>query len=98
LWVATFKDVAKYMRERMHVAITENKNNKKITVHLTHSLDKHIYNMPLTLKTYVPAGWKKVKVMQGDQQQQVQSKNDEKGNYILYQTMPDKGEMELSGL
>ena len=98
LWVATFKDVAKYMRERMHADITENKSNKKITVHLTHSLDKHIYNMPLTLKTYVPAGWKKVKVIQDGQQQQVQSKSDEKGNYILYEAMPDKGEINLSQL
>jgi peptidoglycan/xylan/chitin deacetylase (PgdA/CDA1 family) len=98
LWVATFKDVAKYMRERMHAEVTENKNNKKITVHLTHSLDEHIYNMALTLKTYVPGDWKKVKVIQADQQQQVQSKNDKKGNYILYQAMPDKGEIELSEL
>ena len=98
LWVATFKDVAKYMRERMHADITENKSNKKITVHLTHSLDKHIYNMPLTLKTYVPAGWKKVKVIQDGQQQHVQSKSDKKGNYILYEAMPDKGEINLSQL
>ena len=47
------------MRERMHADISENKNNKKITVHLTHSLDKHIYNVPLTLKTYVPQPGKK---------------------------------------
>ena len=60
-------------------------------------MDKHIYNMPLTLKTYVPGGWKKVKVIQGDQQQQVQSKEDAKGNYILYEAMPDKGDIDLSG-
>ena len=98
LWVATFKDVAKYMRERMHADITENKSNKKITVHLTHSLDKHIYNMPLTLKTYVPERWKNVKVIQGDRQQQVQAKKDEKGNYVLYEAMPGEGDINLSGL
>ena len=97
LWVATFKDVAKYMRERMHADITENKNNKKITVHLTYSLDKHIYNMPLTLKTYVPGGWKKVKIIQGGQQQQVEPKKDANGNYVLYEAMPNKDDIDLSG-
>ena len=65
LWITTFKDAGKYMRERMHATVTENKTNKNITVHLTQTLDNHVYNIPLTLKTYVPESWKSVKIDAG---------------------------------
>ncbi len=39
LWIATFKDVAKYMRERMHASVNENKSDKNIIVHVTQTLD-----------------------------------------------------------
>src|SRR6476661_1244180 len=47
VWIATFKDVAKYMRERMHAAITQTESDKIITVHLSQSLNGHVYNVPL---------------------------------------------------
>lgn len=96
LWVATFADVTKYMRERMHAKIQEDKSNDKMMVHLTHSLDKTMYTIPLTLKTYVSADWKTVQVKQGDKAQQIQPKTDEKGAYILYQAVPNDEPVELS--
>ncbi|MBV9962555.1 MAG: polysaccharide deacetylase family protein [Parafilimonas sp.] len=96
LWVATFGDVARYMRERMHATVKDEKTNDQIVVHLQHSLDANTYNVPLTLKTYVPANWKQIKVKQGNDQQQVQSLKDVKGNYILYHAMPGKDVIELS--
>jgi hypothetical protein len=98
LWVASFKDAGKYMRERMHATVTENKTGKNITVHLTQSLDGSIYNKPLTLKTYIPKAWKSVKVEQDNQQQKFQIKNDAGGNYVLYDAMPDGSEIKLSSL
>ncbi len=98
LWITTFKEAGKYMRERMHTTVTENKNDKKISVQLTQSLDEHVYNVPLTLKTYVPKNWKSVKVVQGNHQQKLQPKNDASGNYILYDAMPGKTNIELSVL
>lgn len=96
LWVATFSDVAKYMRERMHATISSEKKNGHIIVHLQHSLDANTYDVPLTLKTYVPEEWKKVQVNQDDYKQQFETQKDEKGNYILYQANPNKGTIELS--
>lgn len=90
LWIATFKDVAKYMRERMHATVTENKTDKNITVHLTQTLDGNIYNVPLTLKTYIPESWKNVKITSGNHQQKKQIQKDGNGNYILYDAMPQK--------
>ena len=98
LWVTTFKDAGKYMRERMHATVTENKTDKNITVHVTQSLDGNIYNKPLTLKTYIPKTWKSVRVEQGNQQQKAQIKNDAGGNYVLYDAMPDGREIKLSSI
>jgi hypothetical protein len=96
LWVANFSDVAKYMRERMHASVNESKTRDRIIVHLQHSLDANTYNIPLTLKTYVPERWKKAAVKQGDFQKQFQTQKDNKGNYILYTVNPNKGAIELS--
>ncbi len=60
LWVATFKDVTQYIRERMNSKVTVTGRDEKITLNLTHSLDKSLYKFPLTLRTYVPSGWNEV--------------------------------------
>jgi hypothetical protein len=96
LWIATFSDVAKYMRERMHATLSTDKTDNHIMIQLQHSLDANIYNIPLTLKTYVPGDWKKVNVKQDDDHQQLQSQEDSKGKYILYHANPNKGIIELS--
>ena len=98
LWIATFADVAKYMRERMHATVNTEKTNDAIIVHLQHSLNANTYNIPLTLKTYIPENWKQIKVKQGNMQQQLQSLKDAKGNYVLYHAMPGKDVIELSKL
>ena len=79
LWIATFKDVAKYMRERMHATITQTESDKTITVHLSQSLHGDVYNVPLTLKTYIPPGWKKLRIVQDNRELKMQVKKDEKG-------------------
>jgi peptidoglycan/xylan/chitin deacetylase (PgdA/CDA1 family) len=89
LWVATFGDVTRYMREREHAKVNTSENKGKITVTLSHSLDNKMYYLPLTLKTYVPSGWKKVKEIQGKHVHQLPVKNDKKGNYVLYQAKPN---------
>ncbi len=90
LWIAAFSDVAKYMRERMHASVNTDKTCNGMVVHVQHSLDTNTYNIPLTLKTYVPKEWKKVEVKQDDRQQQLQSQKDAGGNYILYRVTPNK--------
>jgi hypothetical protein len=96
LWVANFSDVAKYMRERMSASINTEKSANKIIVHLQHSLDKNTYNIPLTLKTYVPAEWKHVEVKQDGHHQQFHVQKNDGQPYILYQVNPNGGVIELS--
>jgi peptidoglycan/xylan/chitin deacetylase (PgdA/CDA1 family) len=98
LWIATFADVTKYMREKEHAEIkTVNKVNR-ITVTLSHTLDKSMYDLPLTLKTYVPAAWKHVKIQQGKNTKQVTVVKDEKGSYVLYQAVPNGSILNLYGI
>ncbi len=86
------------MRERMHSTINENKSNDAITVQLSQTLDTNVYNIPLTLKTYIPANWKTVKMMENSHQQNLQVQNDVNGKYVLYNAMPGSSEIKLSPL
>jgi peptidoglycan/xylan/chitin deacetylase (PgdA/CDA1 family) len=96
LWVATFKDATQYMRERMHADVKTNKESDKIVVTLNHSLDKDLYKLPLTLKTYVDPDWKEVTITQGERYTKVTSASDEKGAYVLYQAIPNAEEIVIS--
>jgi peptidoglycan/xylan/chitin deacetylase (PgdA/CDA1 family) len=89
VWVATFGDATKYMREREHAKVKTEIGDGTIQVSLTHSLDKTMYDLPLTLKTYIPEGWKTVTVKQGSAEQKVNVGRDEKGPYVLYQVKPN---------
>jgi peptidoglycan/xylan/chitin deacetylase (PgdA/CDA1 family) len=96
LWVATFSDVAKYMRERMHASVSTDKKNDHIVVHLRQTLDSRVYNVLLTLKTHVPDTWKHVEVKQGNVKEIFNVQIDAEGNYVLYRANPGKGPIELS--
>lgn len=96
LWIATFGDATRYMREREAVKVSSNEANGKITVTLTHTLDKTQYDLPVTLKTYVPASWKSAKVQQGHQLHQADVLTDAQGSYVLFRAEPNKAEITLS--
>ncbi|WP_162055410.1 polysaccharide deacetylase family protein [Pontibacter pamirensis] len=97
LWVATFGDVTKYIRERMNAKVEVSEKADKIRVNLSHSLDKEMYDLPLTLKTYVPSEWSTVSVSQGTKQQLARPENDANGAFVLYQALPNAQPVELSG-
>lgn len=96
LWVATFCDAAKYMRERMNSRIESTAKKGTIAVTLSHTLDKSMYDLPLTLKTYVPSKWTEINVKQGDQINQVSTQKDENGTFVHYQAATDGSEVTLT--
>jgi peptidoglycan/xylan/chitin deacetylase (PgdA/CDA1 family) len=98
LWIATYSDVAKYIRERKNSSLTTTTDKGKITINLTFSLDRTIYDIPLTLKTYVPSKWKEVEVSQGNFNKSVNTQKDAGGCYLIYQAYPDGGDIELKGI
>lgn len=89
IWVAPFGVVARYLREKMSANIKTKDEKNKITVDLTHSLDPKTYDLPLTLKTYVSPSWKNVLIKQNGKQQNIVSKKDGDGTYILYHALPN---------
>jgi hypothetical protein len=95
IWVATFQDGAKYIREKLATAVIFKWSPKSITVTLTHSLDPKLYNLPLTLKTYVPSSWKRVQIVQGKTSSTSEQKHDTIGNFVIYEAIPNKGDISL---
>ena len=80
------------MRERMNASVSGAMNGKNITVNLSHSLDTAMYNLPLTLRTRVPASWKKASIRQAGKVQEVPVKD----GSIVYQLTPNRGKAEIS--
>jgi peptidoglycan/xylan/chitin deacetylase (PgdA/CDA1 family) len=96
LWIATFGDVAKYMREHESANVQNNNEGGKIVVTLTHSLNQSMYNLPLTLKTYVSANWKQVRIKQGGHTYIAKPVKDDKGTYVLYLAHPNEGVLTVT--
>ena len=89
LWIATFRDATKYMRERMNSSVKSTSDAGKIEVELKHSLDKEMYDLPLTMKTYIDKESEKISVKQGEKVLPFITASDDKGKYIQYQAVPN---------
>lgn len=98
LWVASFGDIARYIRERMHTNIEAQSTPGKIEISLHTTLDTSLYNVPLTLKTTVPAAWDSVSITQGNYTQALPVTKEASGRYVLYQAKPGANEITLSPL
>jgi peptidoglycan/xylan/chitin deacetylase (PgdA/CDA1 family) len=96
LWVATFQDVTKYIRERRQSAVGSYTDGEVISVVLRSELTELSYDLPLTLKTYVPNEWKTVEVRQGEQRKQVEVVRANGAEYVLFQAMPNAEVVRLS--
>jgi peptidoglycan/xylan/chitin deacetylase (PgdA/CDA1 family) len=89
LWIATFQDVAKYIRERMHADVYSYADGNTIYIVVRQSLTDLSYDLPMTLKTSVPSGWERVAVHQGGRSQAVPVIQDRGRSYVLYQAVPN---------
>jgi peptidoglycan/xylan/chitin deacetylase (PgdA/CDA1 family) len=95
VWVATFQDAGKYIREKSATQAIFKYSPTALTVTLTNSLDPKLYNFPLTVKTYVPHGWKKVIVTQNHETSTMSSFKDAVGNCVIYEAIPNQGSVIL---
>lgn len=96
-WIATFKDVTQYVRERQHAEVKNSRDGDKVIINLTHTLDPDLYDQDLTLKTYVSNEWNTVHIEQDGRKQSVVTNTDEAGRFILYQAISNAGPIEISG-
>ena len=98
LWIAPFRDVTKYMRERMAANVNSREEDDAFVVTLEHSLDKALYNYPLTLKTYVPEDWAEVRIIQGGKEIKSLKRSDDRGTFVLYDAMPNSEAISITSL
>jgi peptidoglycan/xylan/chitin deacetylase (PgdA/CDA1 family) len=90
LWIETFRDVTKYLRERKATEINTKVERNAITINLSSDLDPEIYSVPLTLKTYIPANWTSVQVSKGERSTRLDVQKDVKGSFVVYNVKPDE--------
>lgn len=95
LWVATFQDAVKYMRERMAGRVTTLRKGRAIEVSLRHDLPAALYDLPLTLKTSVPPRWRFVEIKQDGRTTLATPVREGKSAYVLYQARPNAGPVTL---
>jgi peptidoglycan/xylan/chitin deacetylase (PgdA/CDA1 family) len=96
IWVGTFQDVTKYIRERMNAEISFEMKGNKIRVNLTHTLDPDLYDLPLTLKTYVPNDWESITVNQGSKSWSTIIESDDYGHFVQYESLPNAEDIVLA--
>ena len=96
LWVATFADATRYIKQRMNAKVSASVKGEKINVKLTHSLNKKLFDIPLTLKTYVNPAWREVNVKQGKSVAKVNVQREGSAAFVMYQAMPGKGTIEIT--
>jgi peptidoglycan/xylan/chitin deacetylase (PgdA/CDA1 family) len=89
LWVATFQDVTKYLRERMSATVSAAESDGTIRVTLTHTLDPALYDLPLTLQTRVSDTWTRARVEQGGTVTTVPVTRGAGGPTVTYQAVPN---------
>jgi len=96
LWVATFRDVTRYMRERMNSRVETSRENDRILVDLGHRLDPDPYNHPLSLKTIIPGHWENIHVSQGGLSLEYETGSGPSGKFITYLARPNREPVIIS--
>lgn len=94
-WIAPFREVTKYLRERKSARIESEFNGDQISLNLISDLDPEMYQVPLTLKTYIPESWAEVQVTQGEVSVEGRKSQDEQGAFVLYEVKPHGGTIEI---
>ena len=96
VWVATFADVARYIRERQSLTVTQKSlTSDSIVVRVTDTLPNVPYNVPVTLRTPLPAGWTVCSVMQNGKVRSDTLVMAEGRLCVQFDAVPDDGDVVL---
>ncbi len=89
-WVTTFKNAAKYSKERDRAEVTMLKaTDDKLTISLEDGLDDELYDHPLSLRCPLPFGWKEVEVLQNEVVIKSEVKTINGCKYIIFDAVPN---------
>jgi peptidoglycan/xylan/chitin deacetylase (PgdA/CDA1 family) len=91
-WIATFRDIIKYHKERKHASISQvTEDGAAVTYSLTDDLDNAIYNHPLTAEVYYESSKNLESVYQDDKPIEYERT----GNFVTFNAIPDNGPIYL---
>jgi hypothetical protein len=99
VWVDTFGNISRYMKERLNSTIQVVQDNSAgITLHLllNASLPTATYNVPLTLRSTVPASWTQVKFQQGNSTQTLTPATEGTDRVVYYNAVPGSSNITLT--
>ncbi len=93
IWVCTFGNAVRYIRERDSSSVTElSTGGTSITVRITESLDTSVYKYPITVRRTLPSGWTQVTATQDGKTINSQIS----GQYVLFDAVPNAGNVVIS--
>jgi hypothetical protein len=96
-WVETFGNVVRYIKERNASSVAETSNTgNSITVQVTNSLDKSIYNYPITIRRPLPAGWPAAAVSQNNNPISTQVVVAGSTILVMFDVVPNGGDVVIS--
>jgi oligosaccharide reducing-end xylanase len=96
-WMETFGNVVRYIKERNAGSIRETASgDNSITLQVTDNLADSIFNYPITLRRPLPANWPAAVVSQNDKPVSAQIVNVGSTNYVMFDVVPDGGDIIIS--
>jgi peptidoglycan-N-acetylglucosamine deacetylase len=95
-WVATFGNVARYIKERNCVSVKEiSSMDSMLVVRITDTLDNSIYNCPVTIRRPLPQNWTSASVIQNSKALDVQLVTVNSVKYVMVDVVPDSGDITI---
>ena len=98
-WIDTFGNISRYMKERLNSTIqviTDTPSEIRINILMDASLPTSIYNVPLTIRSTVPASWAQVIVQQGSAIQTLTPVMEGSEKVVYYNALPNGGDISLT--
>ncbi len=103
LWVASYTEAAKYVRERQNSTVSAYEKSGVCYVGITMKettadnlpLTSDIFNMPLTVKLEVPASWTKVSYTLNGDVKTVFTRGNDAGRYAYINVVPNSGDVAV---
>jgi hypothetical protein len=93
-WVSSFGNVARYIKERNAISVTELSNqDSSITVQVTDALTDSIFNYPITLRRPLPGNWPSAAVTQNGHPRDTKIVENNSVPYIQFDAVPDSGDV-----
>ncbi len=97
LWVATFGNVVRYIKERENFNYNiVSLDSNQVEISTSTGLDSSIYNYPVTVDISVPGGWKYADIQQGASHTTAIPLTDSTGSFVRVNIIPGKENIIIS--